>query len=200
MINLLPKEAKQSLRAARLNVVLRRYLLSIGAATIFMLAIFGVGYYITMTDRNNAKQELADLEQASAKYSETKRQAEEFEKSLKTAKSILSSEVIFSDLVVAIAKTLPNGTVLTDLSVTTDSFGQETTLSARTRDPEGGLRLKTALQDSPLFDKVSIQTITNPARESNGQDNANSGYPYLVVMNVTIQKPDKKQLNGESPS
>jgi Tfp pilus assembly protein PilN len=198
MINLLPQEEKRRLRAARMNVTLLRYLIFIGGSLIFMLLIFSVGYYITTTERAAAKQEYADLEQRNIQYADIRKEAEGFEKNLSTAKSILSSEVLFSELVTGIARDIPGGVVLNDLSLTTASLGEDITINARTKDRNGGLRLKTALQKSEYFDNVSIQTITNPVEADNpgdgsgGGNNTDSSYPYAVIVNATLVKPDGK--------
>lgn len=192
MINLLPVENKQSFRAARLNVLLIRYIIFIAVSILFMIAIFGVGYYITITDKNRAESELAELQAASAKYDKTRREAESFEKNLSTAKGILSNEIIFSELMANIAKTLPPGTVLTDFNIATESLGKPMVISAKTKDAEGGLRLKEYLERSPYFENVSIQTITNPS--NNGGSGGNGGsageiatnYPYTVVLSATL--------------
>lgn len=195
MINLLPKETKSAIRAARTNVILRRYLVFLTSSALFMIAIFGAGYYLTTNDRMNAKKELAQLEEKMAAHNPEKKRAEEFEKNLSISQDILKSEIAYSDLIVDIAQALPPGTILTSLNISTDSFDTPSSINARTCDEEGGLRLKDALSKSDRFKDVSIQSILSPDNSRPGTDqtgrnstNCNS-YPYTVVLLATIVKP-----------
>ncbi len=192
MINLLPVETKRQIGAARANTVLMRYLVFIGISSLLMVAIFGGGLYITLNEKKLAAKDLDTLKQSNSQYSPIQKQAEEFSANLGTAKSILSNEIIFSELTTNIAKALPVGTVLTNLTILTDNVGQPITLNARTKDEEGALRLKNALETSPVFEKVSISSITSPIQENEGSnaavDTISRDYPYTVTINATLSK------------
>lgn len=200
MINLLPDETKRNYRAARLNVILRRYVIVLIWALLFMGASFGVGYFVTTQDREVAQQELDRFRQEASKYEKVKKDSADFAKNLATTKSILSSEIIFSELIVDISKTLPKGAILSNLTIGAENLGDDITLSARTVDAnETPLRLKQSLEESPLFEKVSIMNITTPApgAESGATATATAenpmlrSHPVTVNLSATMSKPPK---------
>ena len=54
MINLLSPSQKEQIRAARLNVQLRKYLLLSSFVTVAVLAVYGVGFYLVINDKEQA--------------------------------------------------------------------------------------------------------------------------------------------------
>lgn len=181
MINLLSPETKQALRAGRRNVILSRYVWSISAALLVTTAVFGAGYYMTTAEKAKAIEERMASSEMVARYASTRRQAESFAANLKGAKSILQNEVVFSELIVEITSILPSGTVLSSLDLSTTLVGEEIIISALTIDSgDSPLRLKAALEASPLFENVNIQGITLSA------DAETSKYKANVSMRVTI--------------
>ncbi|RWZ79735.1 MAG: hypothetical protein EOT04_00540 [Candidatus Chaera renei] len=190
MINLLPDETKRNLRAARLNVLLLRYLIFLGVACLFIVGAFGVGYLLTASERTAAARDLAASQQTLAAYQKTKLDAQAFADNLRAARIILSNETIFSDLIVQIAKTLPPNTVLTSLNLSTDTLGKQIIINARTKDAEAPLALKTALENSPLFTNVSILTIAKPSpSDPPPRFMIARDYPVTVTMSATLVKP-----------
>ncbi len=190
MINLLSDEAKRNLRAGRLNVLLLRYVMFLGTASLFIVAVFGVGYLLTAAERSAASQELAANQQALAGYQQTKQEAQAFSDNLKTAKIILSNETVFSDLIVQIARTIPPNVVLTSLSLSTDNLGKQITINARTKDTETPLALKAALENSPLFSNVNILTIAKPSPADQVPNfRIPREFPVTVTISATIIKP-----------
>ncbi len=189
MINLLPSDTKRSLRAARLNVVLRRYIIYIAICLVSATVIFGVGYVLTSRERASAEQQLSDFESNNASYARIKQESEAFSKNLSIASTILSSEITFSEMIVTVAKILPSGTILTSLNVTTESAGEPMAINARVADPEGALRLKAALEESALFEDVSVATINSPV-DDDTSDPISQKYPYTVVLNTRLSKSD----------
>lgn len=199
MINLLPMESKQEIKAARFNVLLLRYLLFLFVSFLFMVVIIGTGYYLIHLQQQATEKKSSSLNETSAEYKDTKQKAENFANNLNIASSILKNEVIYSDLVVNITKTLPAGTVLTDFNITTQNFGKPLVISARTKSQEGGLLLKEHLEKSVYFENVSISTITNP--EENADSSISSDlakkYPYTVILSGTFigQPRDNKEAS-----
>lgn len=60
MINLLSETYKKNLRAARVNVILRRYVNFTIFIAILTVLIFGAGYFITIQERNHAEASITD--------------------------------------------------------------------------------------------------------------------------------------------
>jgi hypothetical protein len=188
-------EQKRVLRAARRNIVLLRYSFLGAGAILFMLGIFGVGFAVTKYEQNQAQSELSGHEVTSAQYKEVQKRAEGFEANLKTADSILSSEILFSDLLIRVARIMPPGVILTNFNVTTESFGDEVTISARSKSYDGPLSLKSEFEKSEMFEDVSIVDITRP-RSDEELTGVMLTHPFTSTLNATLTKEAVKQSTG----
>lgn len=194
MINLLPKETKDTIHAGRLNVLLRRYVVFTSMAVLLGIGAFATGYYLTGQRKAVLTQDALALEARAAEYTGVKQKAQELSNNLKITKQILSNEIVFSELSINIAKTLPPGAVLTNLNVSTQSIGKEVIINGRVRTPADGLALKNALEASPLFENVNIQNISRPAEETQSVDASPlvRSHPYVIILSTILTKPEKQ--------
>lgn len=189
MINLLSPQDKKELRAARLNVLLRRYnllvlLTLVGVAAVFMSAII-FAYSQTAIARGDIERDQQD----SSQYTEVQQEAEQFENNLTIAKRILADEIIYSKVITDIAGILPSNVRLNNLTLNPDTFDNPSVLDARTTGYDAALNLKTTLEDSNIFQDVSIANIAR-AGEGNPDVQADNQFPYGVTLNVTLVKPE----------
>lgn len=187
MINLLDTNTKKELRAARLNVTLRKYVIFFIVVALAISGAFGVGYWLLLQDhaRHNESSEAFKVEQA--KYRETINQSTAFASNLSIAKAILANEILFSDFTINIAKILPKDSALQNLTVSTEDFKKPIILSVRTTSYDNAVNVKNAFEDSPIFEGVNIistSTIEKPLDK----------YTHLVSLNVTISKDAFKEL------
>ncbi len=198
MINLLPLDYKKEMQAARVNVTLGRYVIFVIITIAAAFLIFAGGYFITIQARSQAKTDLASNNQQLSQYNRVKSEAEQFESNLQNAKAILDHQVSFSKLIVQIAKTLPSDAVLESLHLTTaDIGGKPITLDARTANSGSApLKLKDALESSPLFDDVSIISIKRDQSASSDSKVA-ADYPVEVQLSASLVKPTG-QAGGKS--
>lgn len=193
MINLLPPATKQEIRAARLNVILVRYVGLALVALVFMVSALGVGFYISWNDKNAALTREQQANSSASTYAKVKQESEVFSKDLKTAKTILSGEISYSKLLIDIANVLPTGTIVNNLTLASNSFGTPVTLTARTAlGPDAAnrdiyaLKLKDALEASDLFENTSITSTT--LTEAPGTP-LEKKYPLSVILSTTLSKP-----------
>ncbi|MNP92456.1 hypothetical protein D3C85_49650 [compost metagenome] len=182
MINLLPLEEKRQIQAARTNVLLLRYVILTVCAMAATGLMVAAGFVIMNTSKASAEKEIAANASKASSYSTVQTQAEAFRTNLSTAKTILDKEVNYTQVVIAIAQTLPEGIILDSLDLDATTFGTPFVMSAKAKSYEDGLGLKKALENSSLFSNVSLQGMTD---SSSGDT---SGYPVSVQMNVTINK------------
>jgi Tfp pilus assembly protein PilN len=179
MINLLPPEAKAQLRAARTNRLLLRYNILLAVAFVFLLSALGI-VYMYLTNTKAAAEETIALNRARASdYAAIQSQAADFRTNLTNAKQILDGDIAYTKVILAISQVLPSGVVLDTLALDSKAFGNPTTLTAKVKDYPTVLTLKNSLQNSTLFENVSIQSI------SGGNDGP---YPLTVILSVTIKK------------
>lgn len=181
MINLLPDSTKREIRAARTNVVLRRYVTVLAAAMIF-LATVGYGVYVVLMDtQTSAENTLKDNQAKASSYLTSKNQVASFQASLATAKATLDKEVRYSKVITGIAALMPTGAVLDSLNLSTTSFGTPTTLTVYAKTTTAALAVKDNFQSSPLFSNVAFVSLSSASQQS-------KDYPITATLSVTINR------------
>lgn len=189
MINLLPVDAQNMNRAAHLNLMLRTYIITLLAVLVVVLGIFGFGFYLTIHDRSVAEQQLQANQQETASYQKVRNEAKTFADNLKIAKTILSQETLYSDLIVQIAQTLPSSAVLSSLTLDGTSTQKPALLSARVKTKSDALTLKNTLEASPLFEDVSLVSVTDPPATTTPSTNrVQRDFPVVVTLNAKMSK------------
>lgn len=195
MINLLPGEFKKQLRAARNNNILRRYYLLLLISAGLLAAIFAVGFVVTFDQEQQHIRIKQESDQTAKAFEDTRKAAEDFSKDLAVAKTILASDVRFSQLISDIAGVIPPGVVLRNLGLNTQDAGNAPlTISANAKTYDHAVELKNSLEKSPIFENVSLVS----ASTSTSGEAAASPYPVSASVSVkfsktTTEKEDKKQ-------
>ena len=185
MINLLPKESKKQLRAARNNMVLRRYYMLIILSAGLLAAVFAVGFKVTMDQEQNYQTAKQQSETEGSKYKNVRKAAEEFSKDLASAKTILASDVRFSELISDIAGFIPSNVILSNLALDTqEPTNAPLTINARARTYDDAVKLKNSLEASPIFENVSLLN----AGVGTGSGEGNSTYQVTVSLNAKFTK------------
>lgn len=190
MINLLPTETQALNRAAHLNLKLRNYIFILFGVLLIVLAIFGMGFYSTMQNRSAAEAELQTNQQETVAFQKVRNEAKSFADNLKIAKSILSQETLYSDLITQIAQTLPSSAVLSSLTLDSTSTQKPMLMTARVKTKSDALVLKNTLESSPLFEDVSLASVADPPA-SNGTAPTNRvlrDFPVIVTLNAKMSK------------
>ena len=185
MINLLPPDFKKQLRAARNNTVIRRYYLLLLMSAGLLAIVFGVGFVVTLDQEAKHISIKQESEQAAKAYEDTRKAAENFSKDLAVAKTILASDVRFSQLISDIAGVIPSGVVLRNLSLNTDDASNSPlTISANAKTYDDAVELKNSLEQSPIFENVSLVSAST---NTNGEGAA-AIYPVSVSVSVKFSK------------
>lgn len=193
MINLLKPEAFLELKAARTNVRLRRYVLLTLSTLGVIGGIYAFSFYTADATIRSATANAAAAEQDLKSYEDIKNTAKSYQANLAVAKKILGSQVTFSTFLTDLASTLPSSTVLTQLSLSTKSIGNDgsgkpstTELVARAKSYADVLALKTSLEKkTSLFSQVRIASTTMDSAATS-QDALAKTYPYMVTFSVVI--------------
>lgn len=187
MINLLPPEEKENIVFARHNTQLRRWIAGAGCglAGVF-LVVLGGQVYLQQTTRSYeasikaSKQNLTDQKQT-----ETLQRVKSIQDSLTLVVDVLSREVLFSKLLPQVGQIMPRGTVLEDLSLSTDGSTRTAfNLTARAKDYQSASQIVANLTDpaNKLFEKVDLNNITLQPKDENDQ------YPYQASLRVLPSK------------
>ncbi len=180
MINLLPYDLKKQTKAARMNVILLRYIVIIIASAIFLVLACAVTYYYLNADKTSANKPANNNTNSSIQD-----QSNSFRTNLATTKNILDQQISYSDALTGIGAVLPVGAVLDTLTLTDSSFGTTLNLQINAKTANIETKLKENIKNSALFSNYSYQSTTT---NSNGQ----SEYPFTINISVTINKSPTK--------
>lgn len=159
MINLLSVETKKELRAAKRNVILRKYVVTLLTTALMVAGAYGVGYLVLTSQEQSYRQELAQYEPQKAQYADTIALAAEYSKNLSVAKTILENEVVFSDYMLLLAKTTPSDAVLVNLATKSSALNKPVQLIFATKTYDDSLRVKEALESSPYFSDAKLRSV-----------------------------------------
>lgn len=189
MINLLSKKARSQLRAARLNITLRRYVAIFVLILVLVLASFVIGYYLLMLEANAAKVNSERYASERAQYTETITEANAYRKDLEIAKEILANEIQLSDLAIGITKALPRDVILSNLSLSTATLDQSLVLQISMRSYQDAVNAKDQLEASSIFEDVSIvSTRVTPPEEREG---LSTEYPVITSMSMRLSAQEE---------
>ncbi len=182
MINLLPDEAKKELRAARVNVLLIRYMGVIFAAFAFLVLIL-FGSYFLLDQTKASSQALIDANDTKAEvYSTTKAQVDALSGQLAEAKAILDQEILYSKVLVNFGQQMVPGTIIDKMTLDSTSFtGAPVTLKVYAKTTDAAVTLRDRFESSPFFTNVSFQTIS----DSSG---GITDYPVNVTMSLQFNR------------
>ena len=183
MINLLPNEHKDEIRAARTNVLLLRYITMLVSAVIVLSGLVIGSYVVLNSTRDSAQLKVDENQKDVSQYQSIKVRADSFRSDLATAKTILDESVSYTKLTYRIAETLPANVVIDTLALDPKTFGTKMTLNANARTFNDASKLKDAFsRDQELFSSVQLISIES------GDSGSGDDYPVKVSISLIINK------------
>lgn len=185
MINLLADERKDQIRAARVNVILSRYIAIIIMAVLFLVAVLYVSYTVLQKTKSSSDAIIQSNDLKANVYSGTKAQLDTLSSKLSQTKSILNQEVSYSHVLTTLGQLMPAGTILDSLELSDGTFnGTPVEIKAYAKTEADAQAIQSHFQSSPLFSAVTLKG-TDPA---NGTD----GYPISVTLSVIFNRAGAK--------
>ena len=181
MINLLSDERKDQIRAARVNVILTRYIAIIVMAVLFLIAVLYVSYTVLEKTKTSSDAIIQNNDVKANVYSGAKTQLDTLSSKLSQGKAVLDQDVSYAHLLTTLGQSMPEGTILDSLDLTDTSFnGAPVEMKAYAKTNEEAQALQTRLQSSGLFLSVALK----------GTDTANGadGYPISVTLSVVFNR------------
>ncbi len=161
MINLLPPEAKQSIYYARKNTVLLKWLFALFAAIagVFLIIFFGQVYISQATNQLNEDIARGEQNLAAQDLEETQTKAQEISDSLNLVVQVLSRQVLFSQLIRQVGAAIPEGAVLTGLTINETEGG--ISLTADATDYSTATQVQVNLEDpaNMIFARADIENV-----------------------------------------
>lgn len=188
MINLLDPEKQRQIKAARLNVKLRRFVALSLVVVVSVGVVYGAGFWIASNERISAKAEHTTSETELKKYQKVVNAAKVYRQNLTTAKQILSNGMTFSSFLTDLGSTLPANTIIDSLSVSVKRTGSQSPgtieLSTRGKSYDDILKTKHAFENSKILSSVKIIRTNVP--EKPAEKGIAATYPYEATFQVTI--------------
>ncbi len=197
MINLLPKDRRESFMYARRNTKLVRWAVGMVIIVLLMVGLWGTGYlYIASTTSKLNKtinQKREDLK--AQKLEETQTRIQDLSNNLKLILQVLSKEVLFSELLQQIGAVMPPGSVLSTMEISKVEGGID--LTAYAKNHQTATQVQVNLEDSrnKLFDKVDLVSVNcaesnsdRTSEEESTGDTSNNPYPCTVVLRALFTK------------
>ena len=187
MINLLNPDDLTQLKAARLNVSLRRFAVLSALIMLGVASIFGIGFWLAYQDRSAVTRQHQSAQQELDKYKEAVDTAATYRSNLKTAKQILNREMVFSTFLTDLGALMPAGTIIEDLSLSTTTDSRTPgaiNFTARAKSYDAVLLIKQSLESSKLLSDVRIGSTSTP--EERPTSGIESTYPYEATFEVVV--------------
>lgn len=181
MINLLPSDLKQSYRYARRNRRLIRWSLAFLLAIVGVAALTTSGLLIMDKSIDTHKTEVAAIQSRlqSQDLTGTQKEVTAMSNNLKLMVSVLSSEILFSKLLVQLGNTTPPNVVLTSLAISQTAGAIDVTARAKDYTSAAQLQANLADPDNKIFSKADIVTINCSSTDAKG---IAATYPCTVTI------------------
>ncbi len=184
MINLLPPQSKENMVYARRNTRLRHWAMGLFLSILGIIVIVVAGQlylqssihsYAAQVEQGKNQLKAQNLEDAQSKV-------QDLTDSLKLVVQVLSREILFSKLLAQIGSALPNGSVLTSLSINKVQGGLD--LQAAATDYQTATQVQLNLQDpnNKIFEKADIINIQCSTPAASKSDPVKSQYPCTVQL------------------
>jgi len=178
----MPDTAKQQLRAARMNIVLVRYINVLIISAVFLGFVIWGSYFLLAQINGSAKTLTEANDTKAAVYSQTKAQVDTLSASLREAGTILDQEVLYSNVLINIAQQMPANTVIDKITLDATSFnGTPLTLKVYAKTSSDAVSLRDKFQGSPFFSNVNFQSVSDTTTDI-------PGYPVSATMTLTLNK------------
>jgi Tfp pilus assembly protein PilN len=179
MINLLPRETKQQIRAARLNVVLVRYIVFLLISIVFVSGA-SVATYVYLNTQEETARRLAEIHSTSnTPDSITEQEAAEFRQQLNQIQSVVSQTPSYYSGLLNLTRNLPDGVILTSIDLDSQKLTDPIVFDAIAKSTEVALTIEHGLNQSPqLFSGFTIQSMTN--------DSGDTEYPVNVRFSIMM--------------
>ncbi|MEX2006586.1 MAG: hypothetical protein WD877_00170 [Candidatus Saccharimonadales bacterium] len=167
MINLLPPKYANKLKVGLRKKSLVRLAMASFAAILVLIAIFGIGLASMnrQTKADSARIDSLKSQLKAQNLEQVQKDAQIISSDVRVINQVLSRQISFSALIQAIGQVMPEGTVLTSLTLT--KIDGAIDLSAKATNHTAASRIAANLNDpaNGLFSKVDIINIScSPAQ------------------------------------
>lgn len=185
MINLLPDVVKEEIVFGRRNLVLRRWILLV---FIVVIGVGAMGVIGNMYINKNIKtmQSVAEITQArisSQNLESTQNDIKNLSNNFKTVTQLLSKQLLFSKLFVKIGGIIPNGAILSGITINDINSALDLNIASLTKDAANQSFINISDTKNGLFDKADLISINCSA----STEKITTKYPCTANIKVVMK-------------
>jgi Tfp pilus assembly protein PilN len=190
MINLLPTDQKQAISYARKNTHLRRWVFVLLFALVGVCFVIIAGLWYINAATKNLENQVAQSELLlqQQQLPETRQEVQNISDSLNLTLQVLSRQILFSRLIRQVGSAIPEGAVLTSLTISETQGGID--LEAKARDYTTATQVQVNLEDpnNQIFSKADI---INVGCGTSGED---AEYPCSISLRALFATNNQFQF------
>ena len=162
MINLLPPQLQQDYGFARRNTSLIKIVMSFGFGIVGLAIIAAAGFLYLQQSANTYNAQAADIEASlkSQNQEQVEKEVQEISNQIKLAVQVLSKEILFSELLKALAVATPSNVNLSSVSIVEVGGGLDISAEALNYNAATQLQVNLADPANKIFAKADIVNIT----------------------------------------
>lgn len=166
MINLLPPTYKKSVKQAKINIILVRYIVVVLITTLVVGGVMWFGIQATENNRKTIARSLAEDVQTAAELQPINEEAKNLADNIDLIATLLDQEIKFSELLREVGAVVPPGVVLDNLLLSEDKAEPLLLEVVGTSEAAIGVMLEN-LNESDLFvgGEISLVQRLNEPRE-----------------------------------
>ena len=187
MINLLPPQAKENIRFARLNVTMIEYAVLVLVTTVGLISILFYGQSLASHEESLLSNLVNDKRSNLSQYDSELAKAKELDKRIDTISALLGLETNFSKLLPAIGGIVPQGTVINGLELDTEDSNSLTINGESTSQTGPSIFRENLAKSDKLFSRADIVNI-NLVKNDSGPDR------YSFQINAQFSTGAKQEL------
>jgi hypothetical protein len=179
MINLLSDGDKKTIRAGKRNRDWTRYIFLTLAALGILVFVSIITFFMFDTEENSQKNiEAKNSQKNASEVTETDKLVENFTKNIQMLKTVESNKIRYSELLVDVAKGLPNGCTMSTLSLSSTTLGKTPqTFEISCPNDSAAVELK---ENSKIFKNVQIVSLN--------RDTSKPGITVKISFNAILKK------------
>lgn len=188
MINLLPTDLKEEINFGRKNRVLLHWITAIVSviALVGIMTIFGL---ININNNTKSLEAAAKITQdriSAQNLDEVQKDIRELSNNFTTITQLLKRQLIFSKLFVKIGSIIPNGAILSGISLSTSVSSLDLNIIAVDRNSATQSFVNISDPENGLFDKADLLNVSCVQVTANTPETATK-YPCNSTIKVTMK-------------
>jgi hypothetical protein len=188
MINLIPSHVKEDIVYGRRNRLVLRWIIAVllVIAGVGLMTVFGQFYINKNVHSLEAAAKITQDRISAQNLQSTQQDIQTLSNNFKTVTLLLSKQLIFSKLFIKIGSIIPNGAILSGITLTTNNSSLDLNIIATTRDSATQSFINISDKSNGLFDKADLLSV-NCTIKTSGASETDSKYPCTAMIKVSIK-------------